>query len=257
MIAKCPCEHCGSSIEFNAGEIAEDGQAVECPHCGKQTVLNTPSVQSPKFFVWQNEQQQGPFGQEIIQQMISERKITSETLVCPEDGGLDWTPAKELFFPNSGSSWEHWEQATALPATVLKSIAPVIQHSEGERVFFQGAEILVTNARFVVGAKTFAMQGVTSVQGVKRPVDYKAQFVLIMTGGLLTAAGFGDSLWFLIIGLPILALGILGCVAVKASYEVILTTSGGEAIAYSSLDANYIFKIVKALNESIISNSKP
>jgi hypothetical protein len=143
----------------------------------------------------------------------------------------------------------------AAPPVAL--VAPVIPYSEGERAFFQGVEILVTNARFVVGAKTFAMKGVTSVQGVKRPVDYKAQFVLIIVGGLLTAAGFGDSLWFLIIGLPILVIGIQACIAVKASYAVILTTSDGEVTAYSSLDANYISKIVNALNESIIANSKP
>jgi hypothetical protein len=115
MIAKCHCQNCGGAIEYEAAEIAEGGQTVECPHCGKQTVLNILSVQSPKFFAWQQEQQQGPFDQETIQQMIAERKITSETLVRPEDGGLDWTPAKELFFPNSGSSWLDWKQATAPP----------------------------------------------------------------------------------------------------------------------------------------------
>jgi hypothetical protein len=83
-----------------------------------------------------------------------------------------------------------------------------------------------------------------------------AQFIFIMVGSLLTAAGFGVSLWFLIIGLPVLAIGILGCIVAKASYAVILTTSGGEVIAYSSMDANYISKIVNALNQSIISNSK-
>ena len=115
MIAKCHCQNCGGAIEYEAAEIAEGGQTVECPHCGKQTVLNILSVQSPKFFAWQQEQQQGPFDQETIQQMIAERKITSETLVRPEDGGLDWTPAKELFFPNSGSSWLDWKEATAPP----------------------------------------------------------------------------------------------------------------------------------------------
>ena len=156
--------------------------------------------------------------------------------------------------PHCGNESRAVEMRAALP---VSPIAPVIPHSEGERVFFQSGDILVTNARFVVLSKTFAMQGVTSVQGVKRPVDYKAQFVLIMVGGLLTAAGFGVSLWFLIIGLPILAIGILACIAVKASYAVILTAAGGEVTAYSSLDANYISKIVNALNESIISNSKP
>lgn len=50
-----------------------------------------------KFFVWLNDQQQGPFDDETIQQMISEGQVTQDTLLCPEGGDLDWTPAKEFF----------------------------------------------------------------------------------------------------------------------------------------------------------------
>ncbi len=53
-----------------------------------------------KFFVWLNEQQQGPFDEEAIQKMVSDGQITHETLLCPEGGDLDWTPAKELFPPD-------------------------------------------------------------------------------------------------------------------------------------------------------------
>lgn len=56
-----------------------------------------------KFFVWLNEQQQGPFDQEAIQKMVSDGQITHETLLCLEGGDLDWTPAKELFPPGSPS----------------------------------------------------------------------------------------------------------------------------------------------------------
>ena len=95
MDSKCDCQHCGGHIAF-ATEQA--GQNVVCPHCGKETLMDIPSPPSLKFFVWQNEQQQGPFDQEKIQQMISSGQITGDTLVCPEDGELDWTPAKELLF---------------------------------------------------------------------------------------------------------------------------------------------------------------
>jgi hypothetical protein len=54
-----------------------------------------------KFFVWINEQQQGPFDEGTIQKMISERQITSDTLLYPEDGGLDWTPGKDLLLLDS------------------------------------------------------------------------------------------------------------------------------------------------------------
>ena len=35
--------------------------------------------------------------------------------------------------------------------------------SKDESVFFQDGDIMVTNARFVVGARTFAIRGITSV----------------------------------------------------------------------------------------------
>ncbi len=53
-----------------------------------------------QFFVWLNDQQQGPFDEETIQRMVSEGQIANETLLCPEGGDLDWTPAKELFPPD-------------------------------------------------------------------------------------------------------------------------------------------------------------
>jgi GYF domain 2 len=96
MINKC--QHCGKPIAFPS-EAA--GQTVECMNCGEETLLNPELIQSLNFFVWENEQQQGPFDQETIQRMISVGQITHDTLLCPEDGGLDWTPAKELFFQYS------------------------------------------------------------------------------------------------------------------------------------------------------------
>ena len=38
---KCPCQHCGGSIEFPAEGI---GAAINCPHCGETTTLLAPLV---------------------------------------------------------------------------------------------------------------------------------------------------------------------------------------------------------------------
>jgi hypothetical protein len=54
-----------------------------------------------QFFVWLNDQQQGPFDEAMIRGMLSEGQIMQDTLVCPEGGDLDWTPAGELFLPDS------------------------------------------------------------------------------------------------------------------------------------------------------------
>jgi hypothetical protein len=70
-----------------------------------------------KYFVWLNEQQQGPFDEESIQKMVSDGQITHETLLCPEGGDLDWTPAKELFPPDL--------QIESTTATVVPSAKPL------------------------------------------------------------------------------------------------------------------------------------
>lgn len=95
---KCQCQHCGGYIVY-ASEAA--GQAVSCPHCGKETPVDSAHNQSRKFFVWQEEQQQGPFDHEVIQEMLASGQITDETLLCPEEGDLSWTPARELSLEGS------------------------------------------------------------------------------------------------------------------------------------------------------------
>jgi hypothetical protein len=94
MDSKCDCQNCGGHIAFSTEQA---GQNVVCPHCGKETLVDAPPQPANKFFVWQDEQQQEPFGQETIELMISEGQITGDTLLCPEDGGVEWTPAKGLF----------------------------------------------------------------------------------------------------------------------------------------------------------------
>jgi hypothetical protein len=39
MIAKCPCQHCGNPVEF---EAEQSGTIATCPHCGKETLLSMP-----------------------------------------------------------------------------------------------------------------------------------------------------------------------------------------------------------------------
>jgi hypothetical protein len=54
-----------------------------------------------KFFVWLNDQQEGPFDERAIQKMLSEKRITKDTLICPEGGDLDWIPVKDLLWQDS------------------------------------------------------------------------------------------------------------------------------------------------------------
>lgn len=122
-----------------------------------------------------------------------------------------------------------------------------------ESVFFQSGDIMVTNARFIVGAQTFAMSGITSVHGVETPAGYAVSVTLILLGLLLTltlvVGGFGAG----ILGLLMLAFGIWLAVRRKTTFAVVLRTAGGEVTAYQSADREHIAQVIRALNDSIVS----
>ena len=42
----------------------------------------------------------------------------------------------------------------------------------GVSTYFRSGNIAVTNARFKIGAQTFAMRGIASVEGVETPVAF-------------------------------------------------------------------------------------
>ena len=54
-----------------------------------------------KFFVWLNDQQEGPFDERAIKQMLAEKRITQDTLICLEGGDLDWIPVKDILWQDS------------------------------------------------------------------------------------------------------------------------------------------------------------
>jgi hypothetical protein len=101
-----------------------------------------------------------------------------------------------------------------------------------ETTFFQGGDITVTNARFIVGAQTFAMRSITSVQGVRTPASYGASGLVMMIGAGVAAGGFLNSLLGLgIIGVLGLAGGIWLATRQKPTFAVVLRTAGGEVTA--------------------------
>jgi hypothetical protein len=44
MLATCPCNTCSQPIEF---DHEQNGQTLNCPHCGVDTVLFLPAVKPP------------------------------------------------------------------------------------------------------------------------------------------------------------------------------------------------------------------
>jgi Family of unknown function (DUF6232) len=118
-----------------------------------------------------------------------------------------------------------------------------------ERTFFEQGNVKVTNARFIVGNQTYAMNGVTSVKShVTQPSRMGGIIgVLIGLGILFGAEGMGR-----LIGLVIAAGAAYFLYNQKAVHAVVLNSSSGEAQALSGNDADYINGVISALNEALI-----
>jgi Family of unknown function (DUF6232) len=144
-------------------------------------------------------------------------------------------------------------------------------HQADESIFFQSGNIMVTNARFVVGAKTFAMRGITSVEVVetdeaaaKHPGKTWPEIIILL--GLAITVFFGLLFWILndfdywilvgagIICILVIIAGSFLNIQMKRAFKIVLRTAGGEVTAYQSFDRNHISQIVQALNNSIISH---
>ena len=123
-----------------------------------------------------------------------------------------------------------------------------------ESTFFQSGDIAVTNARFIVGAQTFAMRGITSVQGVETPATYVGPVILALLGLIMAASLFNGSIGLGIVGVLILAADICIFIRRKTTFAVVLRTAGGEVTAYQSTNREHIAQIIRALNEAIISH---
>jgi hypothetical protein len=186
---------------------------------------------------------------------------------CDHEFEIDGVNRSE-FCPQCG------KETFVLAQAQQPSIVPLSHPSgqAGESVFFHDGNILVTNARFTVGTKTFAMRGVTSVELVEtdeyagpNPADAFAKgFVTILGGlgfglivcGLLCWLIAGYSFWLFVVS------GVVGCCLVvvvallttkrKQGFKIVLRTSGGEVTAFTNSDRNLVSQIVQALNNSII-----
>ena len=149
-------------------------------------------------------------------------------------------------------------------------------HQTNESIFFQSDSITVTNARFVVGTKTFAMRGITSIEAVESEevVDIKSTDPMrTIFGGVFTLIGlfiigagffcwiFYEFSFWIVVGAGVMGLLMLGVAGSlnfinykKRAFKIVLKTAGGEVTAYKSFDRNHISQIIRALNDSIISN---
>lgn len=118
-----------------------------------------------------------------------------------------------------------------------------------EKVFFECGDTRVTNARFVLAGKTFAMNGVTSVRQSMAPASIKGPLIAIAVGLLILIAASGSGK---LIGVVVAGLGVWMLISQKSTHYVFLSSASGEQQALESKDQSYIDGVVSALNDALI-----
>ena len=145
----------------------------------------------------------------------------------------------------------------------------------GEKIFFQQGNVLVSQFRLVIGGKTYVMRNISSVSTasdclIKRPskILYK---ILIGIAFLLLLGTIQTTFFYILIAngkiplfyctiIAILIIVIIFCFKKMSklkpqyffSYFVRISTNSGTSDVLSSSDKQYIQKVVDAINQAII-----
>jgi hypothetical protein len=117
-----------------------------------------------------------------------------------------------------------------------------------EKIFFDHRSVKVTNARFIVGTQTYAMNGVTSVKSSVTPPE-RGFLIIVTIVGLLMLAGPTE---MKVIGLLVAGFCIFIMTKQKSTYSVFLSISSGEVQALADPDEDFIGGVIRALNEALI-----
>lgn len=118
-----------------------------------------------------------------------------------------------------------------------------------EQVFFDQGNVKVTNARFIVSAQTYAMNGVTSVKSHVVPPSRGGVLILIGLGLLVLFAASGG---MKLLGVALAAAGAWLFTQQKSTHSVYLSSASGEVQALSDTDATFIDNVVAALNDALV-----
>ena len=129
--------------------------------------------------------------------------------------------------------------------------------SASEQVLFEEGKVLVTNRRFIVGNKTYAIANITSVEH-KRDRRFKRKAILVSL--LLLAATLGVGYlrkWELYasIAIAVAAFFLLLSVLLPVKHIASITTTGGEVqalVRWGEYRAGLVARVVEGLNDAII-----
>ncbi len=113
--------------------------------------------------------------------------------------------------------------------------------------------VRVTNTRLIVDQTTYAMANIASVSTTTTKPSYTGPLLLIAAGAIIffTTIG-GRSPESAIVGVIVVALGVLWWRSKKPIYHLRITSASGESNALWSKNRNYVDKVVQAINEAMI-----
>jgi hypothetical protein len=115
-----------------------------------------------------------------------------------------------------------------------------------EHTFFEYEDVKVTNARFVSGGQTYAMNNVTSVKPFEQKPS-RVGGVIVLLIGLVFLANSSFTM-----GLIITALSAYYLYQQKTIFHVVLATSAGETKALKTYQRDYLNRVIAALNDAIV-----
>jgi len=140
--------------------------------------------------------------------------------------------------------------AQVMPVEPTKASPP-----SGEVTYYTDQQgVRVTNARAIMGNRTYSMANISSVHLWKQDPSNTGPVILILFGVLqgVCCLAIKDIRSVSILGLILLAIGIAWLVGLKPTYYVRITAAGGETNALGSQNYAYIKGVVDALNEAIV-----
>ena len=116
-----------------------------------------------------------------------------------------------------------------------------------EKIFYQNGDVRVTQSRFIVGDKTFALRNISSVQVGSIGPNRTLYSIVVLIGALSLLAEQAR-----LFGAIVLIIAVIYIFIAKSGYSVRITINSGETDCLFSKDKKYVETIVNALNNAIV-----
>ena len=120
-----------------------------------------------------------------------------------------------------------------------------------EQIFLETASAKVTNARAVIGEKTYAMANITSV-GINRSISRLGRVLVILGGLVLLYSGIVFALMIGVLGGVLALVGLLLNKNARATHVLTLYTASGEIKALASKNLDNLRQISEAITNAMI-----